>query len=246
MARNALGFEREKPTGEGTAPLRLVIFDVDGTLVDSQNHIVEAQHCAFAALGLPPPSRRETLAVVGLSLPEAFAALVGAEGPVLALSEAYKEAWTVLRGRADFAEVLYPGARETIAALAADPEVLLGIATGKSRKGVDRLLAAQGWEGQFATLHTADEHPSKPDPSMIVTALRETGVPADAAVMVGDTTFDMEMARAAGIRAIGVAWGYHEPSALTHCGAECVAADFSALRTILKPATSKVAPAPAS
>jgi phosphoglycolate phosphatase len=213
--------------------LRLVIFDVDGTLVDSQHHIVAAQRRAFAVFGLTPPTREQALSVVGLSLPEAFATLVGADGPVLELSEAYKDAWTELRGQPGFAEVLYPGARETIAALSRRADLRLGIATGKSRKGVDRVLAAQGWGDIFATIQTADEHPSKPDPSMILAAMAETGIAAEAAAMIGDTTFDMAMAVAAGVRPIGVAWGYHDPAALVACGAEVVVDDFAALRALL-------------
>ena len=210
--------------------MRLIIFDVDGTLVDSQHHIVEAQARAFAANGLPPPTRARSLSVVGLSLAEAFAALVGPNGPVDGLSRAYKDAWTAMRLEGGLVEALYPGAAETIAALAESPGVWLGIATGKSRRGVDRLIAAQHWDGMFATIQTADNHPSKPHPSMILTALAETGVDGDAAAMIGDTTFDITMAVSAGVHPVGVGWGYHEASALLACGAEVVVADFAALR----------------
>lgn len=213
--------------------MHLVIFDVDGTLVDSQHHIVEAQAMAFAAHGLPAPSRERALGVVGLSLPQAFEALVGPDGPVAGLCESYKEAWTVLRGRPGYAEVLYPGAADMVRDLARRPGVRLGIATGKSRKGVDRLLAAQGWERTFATTQTADEHPSKPHPAMILAALAETGTEPGAAAMVGDTTFDMTMAVSAGVRALGVSWGYHPSDALRACGAATVAGSFAQLREIL-------------
>ena len=214
--------------------MRLVIFDVDGTLVDSQHHIVEAQTRAFVAHGLMPPPRQLSLSVVGLSLHEAFAQLVGPDGPIDSLSRAYKEAWSEMRGKPGFTEVLYPGARETIASLAGRPDLRLGIATGKSRQGVDRVLTAQGWHGIFATIQTADEHPSKPHPSMIQAALADTGIgPADA-MMVGDTSFDMAMAVAAGAHPVGVAWGYHDASALVACGAEVVVEDFEALRALLE------------
>lgn len=213
--------------------MKLVIFDVDGTLVDSQNHIVEAQHRAFAALGLPPPSRSQALSVVGLSLREAFAALVGADGPCEALASAYRDAWTALRAEPGFREPLYLGAADLLAELAADPDVALGIATGKARRGIDRLLAAQQWQGVFQTLQTADDHPSKPHPSMIHAALRETGCDNKHAVMIGDTTYDMEMASAAGVRAIGVAWGYHPVQALRASGADRVVGDFTELRAVL-------------
>lgn len=213
--------------------MRLVIFDVDGTLVDSQNSIVEAQAMAFAAHGMAPASRERALAVVGLSLPEAFRELAGAEGPVAGLCDAYKEAWTVLRTRPDYAERLYPGAAETVAAFASRPDLRLGLATGKSRKGVDRVLAAHGWQGTFATIQTADDHPSKPHPAMLLAALRHTGIAADRAVMVGDTTFDMAMAVSARVLPVGVAWGYHRVEALRASGASTVVAEFAALRRTL-------------
>ena len=130
--------------------MRLIVFDIDGTLVDSQHDILEAQAMAFTAHGLPAPPREKALSVVGLSLIEAFRALVGPRGPAASLAEAYREAWTALRQRPDFAEVLYPGARELLARLQRREDV--GVATGKSRRGVDRLLETQGWRGLFATV----------------------------------------------------------------------------------------------
>jgi phosphoglycolate phosphatase len=213
--------------------MTLVIFDVDGTLVDSQHHIVEAQRRAFASLGLAAPTRAQSLSVVGLSLTEAFALLVGADGPVEALADAYKEAWTELRHETGFAETLYPGAAAALATLKADPTVTLGIATGKSVRGVERLIATFGWRDLFATIQTADDHPSKPHPSMIERAMSETGFDAGQTVMIGDTTYDMDMAKAAGVRAIGVAWGYHEPTALLASGAERVVGSFGDLLAAL-------------
>ena len=214
-------------------PVRLVLFDVDGTLVDSQNHIVEAQRRAFSAQGLTPPTRERSLSVVGLSLPEAFVALVGADGPIVALADSYKAAWFALRQEPGYREPLYPGAADAIAALSACPSIMLGLATGKSRKGVERMLETHGWRGLFATVQTADDHPSKPHPSMLRAALAEARVPASGAVFVGDTTYDMAMAQAAGVRAIGVGWGYHEESALTAAGAASIARDFAALDAML-------------
>ena len=218
--------------------MRLVIFDVDGTLVDSQDHIVEAQRRAFAAQGLPHPTRQRSLSVVGLSLDEAFAALVGPAGPVAGLARSYKEAWFAIRQEPGYAEHLYAGAADTIAALAAASDVILGIATGKSRKGVDRVIESCGWQGVFATVQTADEHPSKPAPSMVLAALAEARVPASAAVMIGDTTFDVAMALAAEVRPIGVAWGYHAPDALRAAGATAVVSSFATLRELAAPIPS--------
>lgn len=195
-----------------TAPLRLVLFDVDGTLVDSQASILTAMAGAFGALDMATPSRQAILSIVGLSLAEAMARLVpGAAEPTRdRLVEAYKAAYhanrlTLGQGAAPF----YPGARAALDALGAMPEVLLGLATGKSRRGLDALLEAHGLENRFVTRQVADHHPSKPHPSMVLTAMAETGAAPEHTVLIGDTSYDMEMAAAAGVAGVGVSWGYH-------------------------------------
>lgn len=213
--------------------MQLVIFDVDGTLVDSQDLIVAAQLSAFEACGLEPPSRARSLSIVGLSLVEAFTALVGPKGPVDALIVGYKAAFGKLRADPTIEEPLFPGAAEAVARFGARDDMLLGIATGKSRKGVARIFEREGWAPLFATIQTADDAPSKPDPAMILQAMAETGCRPDATVMVGDTSFDMGMARAAGVRAIGVSWGYHPVPALREAGAETVIDAFAELDALL-------------
>jgi phosphoglycolate phosphatase len=195
--------------------LRLVIFDVDGTLVDSQAEILAAMASAFQSEGLELPQRDAVLSIVGLSLAEAFAHLCpDVELPQRArLVEAYKEGFVGLRSKSQEMGPLYPGARAAIETLQAQDHTLLAVATGKSRRGLDKVLERHGLTGVFHSEQVADFHPSKPHPSMILTALNETGVAQDRAVMLGDTTFDMDMARAAGILKIGVSWGYH-PAAL--------------------------------
>ena len=195
-------------------PLRLVLFDVDGTLVDSQGAIVGAMRTAFAAQALPAPDRRAILSIVGLSLPQALARLApeqnaGVQG---ALVEAYKSAFAAQR--AQQMSPLYPGAREALQALAARPNVLIGVATGKSRRGLNALIEAHALTGMFITAQVADTHPSKPHPSMILQAMSETGVAADQTIMVGDTSYDMQMAAAAGVAGVAVTWGYHDRPAL--------------------------------
>lgn len=214
-----------------TNTLKLIIFDCDGTLVDSQHMIVAAMHEAYRAHHLPVPVRERLLSIVGLSLADAFRTL--GEGhpdyPVTSLVEWYRAAYAALRQAQVHVEPLFPGARDTIEALARRPETVLGIATGKSRRGVEGVLARHDLLAYFLTIKTADDAPSKPDPAMVIEAMRETGaVPADT-VVVGDTAFDIKMARAAGVAGVGVAWGYHPPDALRAAGAVAVIEQFPQL-----------------
>jgi phosphoglycolate phosphatase len=204
--------------------MKLVILDCDGTLVDSQNGICAAMEHAFGALGLKAPTRAQTLAIVGLSLPEAFAALAADHDDDLraALAQHYRRAFLDMRRDPALHEPLFPGIAAAIEAFGQREDVLLGIATGKARRGIDRLFEREGWAHRFVTIQTADNHPSKPHPSMIRAAMAETGVGPERTVMVGDTTFDVEMALAAGVGALGVAWGYHAPDELREAGAHGV------------------------
>lgn len=211
----------------------LAVFDVDGTLSDSQHHIHAAMAHTFAAQGLVAPDLAAVRQIVGLSLPSALARLApGVEAGLLAaLVEGYKQSYFVARSTEP--APLFAGAAEALQRLAARNDVLLGIATGKSRRGLDALLAHFDLAGLFATRQVADDHPSKPHPAMLLAALAETGVAAADAVMIGDTTFDIDMARAAGVAGIGVEWGYHAPGALAQAGAARLVADFAALEASL-------------
>ena len=167
--------------------LKLVIFDCDGTLVDSQHMILTAMTRAYAAHGIPVPEREKLLSIVGLSLIEAFTALGNgvAEFPVAGLAEQYRLAFHALRASGGQIEPLYPGAADTIGALARREDVVLGIATGKSQRGVRLVLGHHGLLDHFITIKTADDAPSKPDPGMVVDAMREAGVNAADTVVVG-------------------------------------------------------------
>lgn len=188
--------------------MRLILFDVDGTLVDSQAHIVASMEAAFLAVGRTAPSREETLSIVGLSLPQAMTVLAP-DGETAVLVEAYKSAYQDLRSShgESAASPLFPGIQAVLEELQTQPETLLGVATGKSRRGLDHVMEVHGLGGYFHTRQDADGHPSKPHPSMALAALEETG--CSRGVMVGDTTFDLEMGRAAGLATLGVTWGYH-------------------------------------
>lgn len=214
--------------------MKLVLFDVDGTLVDSQTIIVAAQRMAFAAHGLEPPSRERSLSIVGLSLTEAFTVLVGPKGPIGGLVEAYKEAFHALRQDPAHAEPLFPGAEECLERLRRREDVLLGVATGKSRRGVAHLLDRHGWHDVFAVIQTADDAPSKPHPGMILQAMRETGAAPHDTVMVGDSSFDMGMAQAAGVLPVGVSWGFQPVAALTEAGARTIVHSYVELDAVLQ------------
>ncbi|MCB2057670.1 MAG: HAD-IA family hydrolase [Novosphingobium sp.] len=204
--------------------VKLALFDCDGTLVNGQAGVVGAMDAAFAACGLPLPDRHQVRRLVGLSLPQAIALLLpGTEEDLRREVDAcYREAFRSARKNGALVEPLYEGMREALLALR-DAGWTLGVATGKARRGLDHCLATHELSGLFATLQTADGHPSKPHPSMIEAALAETLALAQDTVMIGDTQYDIEMAVNAGVRAIGVDWGYHTPDELRAAGAEAVA-----------------------
>ncbi|MCK0165963.1 HAD-IA family hydrolase [Jannaschia sp. S6380] len=207
----------------------LVLFDVDGTLVDGEGQISDTMAAAFAAAGLHPPTRAAVASTIGLSLPEMVQALIppseaGLRDKVIA---GYRLRYIDALNRREEPPV-FDGAETTLLRLRRSGWTL-GLVTGKSRRGVDYLLDAMDWRGHFATVQCADDNISKPHPEMVLRALSETGTTVDRTVIVGDTTYDMEMGRAAGIRALGVAWGYHTADRLMRAGAEAVAADFASL-----------------
>ena len=210
---------------------RLIIFDCDGTLVDSQHLIVAAMEQAFDAAKRPPPPREAILGIVGLSLPEAIWRLSEGEEEetVMKITDGYRDAFGALRQDPKHNEPMYEGAHDAILKLAENDNIVLGIATGKSRRGVDKLLERFELTPYFSTIQTADDAPSKPHPGMIERALAETGAQATNTVMIGDTTFDMEMARNAGVKSLGVSWGYHPVHLLNQEEVHGIADDYAQL-----------------
>jgi len=215
--------------------IRLAVFDCDGTLVDGQAAVCDAMDAAFAAHGLPAPDRHLVRRSVGLSLPQAVRALLPEADEALqqGLDQAYRGAFRAAREAGQLVEPLYAGVRELLDALR-DDGWLLAVATGKSDRGLEHCLATHGLSRHFVSLQTADRHPSKPHPAMLDAALFEAGALPASAVMIGDTAYDMVMAVNAGVRALGVDWGYHTPAELSEAGAETVARDPLHLLELLR------------
>lgn len=214
--------------------LRLAVFDVDGTLIDSEHNIVAAMTEAWSRMELGVPDPAEVRRIIGLSLVEACAALLpwAAHETHRAVAEHYKDAFRALRLLPDTVEPLFPGVLEALDALDADGW-LLGLATGKSRRGVDNMLHNHGLEGRFVTIQTADDNPGKPNPGMLLRAAAETGADVIDMAMIGDTAYDMLMAQSAGAAGIGVSWGYHSIAELRQAGARVVIDSFDGLPELL-------------
>lgn len=221
---------------------RLVLFDCDGTLVDSAGVIVAAMTAAFARHGIPAPGAAEVRAIIGLSLPLAVGRLATCHpgAPLDDIAAAYKDAYRDAVAADAANEPTFPGTMEALDALD-DGHTLFGVVTGKSRRGLDRILAMHGMSARFAITRTADEADSKPSPDMVLQSLAATGVRAARTVVVGDTTFDMAMALAAGARPIGVAWGCHDAAELRQAGARAIAASMSDLPAVVAAVLADVA-----
>lgn len=218
--------------------MTLVIFDLDGTLVASDAIILGAQEEAFRQCGLVHPGREAGLGVVGLTLDIALMRLAGLERPDDALTDTYKEVFGAMRREAAtnpaLDEPLFPGVPELLDALATRAGTRLGIATGKSRRGADYIVERHGWGGLFGTIQTADDAPSKPHPEMILRAMRETGASPAETFMIGDSSFDMEMAVAAGVVPVAVSWGFQPVPALRAAGARHVIETAADLLPLVK------------
>lgn len=222
---------------------KLIVFDCDGTLVDSQQLIVDAMQRAFVGEGLVSPERAAILKTVGLSVPEAMQLLAPSIGyeRQIRLAAAYREWCLALRRNGPAREPMFAGADALLRRLAAQENILLGIATGKSRRGVNRMVETEGLHGIFATIQTADDAPSKPHPAMLHQAMQETGTRPEDAVMIGDSTFDMAMAVSAGVLPVAVSWGYCAARALKRAGARQIARNFAELGALIDALTGSSA-----
>lgn len=207
--------------------MRLIVFDLDGTLVDSEALIVASVTEAFRAVNEPVPDVGAIRAISGITARDALAILApGAdEARVDVLLESYVDHYH--RRSAASIEPLFEGALELLDRLQASPETILAVATGKGYAGAVTLLERHGIIDRFNSIETPTHNRGKPDPEMVHTAMNKAGVDAVHTVMLGDTVHDMRMAKAAGVKALGVAWGYHEAADLELAGADIVVRGFS-------------------
>ncbi len=212
--------------------MRLAIFDLDGTLVDSRQIIARAMDWAFDAAGLPPPGFETTRRIVGLSLMDACAELLGADCPperLAAVADGYRQAFVRMKDSPDFFEPLYDGARELLEDLR-DLGWSIAAATGKTREGVAHLFARKDLHPFFDAVGCADDGPGKPHPAMVHKVLTELSVQPGRAILIGDTHWDVTMAKAAGVTALGVSWGFHRTGEIAAAGPAEIHHDFASLR----------------
>ncbi|KAB2738126.1 HAD-IA family hydrolase [Brucella anthropi] len=216
--------------------MKLVLFDCDGTLVDSGDFIHRCMATSFADAGLEPPGIEETHSIIGLSLHLAIAEILDREPDeqVHWLTQRYKENFVMLRQAPDFTEPLYDGIMPLLTELGARDDLLLGIVTGKSQRGVRSVFERHGIGHHFVVTRTADDCPSKPHPAMVLESCAEMGIEPSQTIVIGDAVYDMQMARAAAAMAVGVSWGYHNRQGLIESGAHHILDTPSELHALLQ------------
>ncbi|PRX05432.1 UNVERIFIED_ORG: phosphoglycolate phosphatase [Martelella mediterranea] len=207
--------------------MKLVLFDCDGTLVDSLAIIQETMVRTFRAFGHAVPDEHAIRGTVGLTLDVAIAGLLGrnaVDHECRDMMGYYRSLFAEVRRDPAMQEKLYDGIAVMLSELFLQDDILVGAVTGKSRRGLDHMLKTHGYSEKFIATRTADDCPSKPNPAMVLECCDETGMRPEQAVVVGDSVFDIQMACAAGASAIGVSWGYGAPDALKQSGAMAIAA----------------------
>lgn len=205
--------------------MRLVLFDCDGTLVDSAGLIHETMRRTFAQFGKPEPKVADTKAIIGLTLDIAIARIQGkqhVDQEDIDMTAYYRSLFSVVRQDLDFKEPLFPGIREVIDEIGPRQNLLIGAVTGKSRRGLKLVMETHGFDKYFVVGRTADDCPSKPHPAMVTECCDETGIRPEDTLVIGDAIYDMQMAKAAGAKAVGVSWGYASVGELKEAGADAV------------------------
>jgi phosphoglycolate phosphatase len=215
------------------ASRKLILFDLDGTLVDGQHSIYATFAAIFPLFGYEAPSKADVRGIIGRSLPKAIGDLLGEDAPIMVMTEAYKDHFQKMRSVPGYSEALYDNVDATIRRLAARDDVVLGTATGKALRGIHWLINEHGWQGFFETLQAADTAASKPSPEMVFNACRETGISPSNTIVFGDSIFDMQMAVSGGATAYGVAWGYGDADSLLKAGAVRILDQFTDVEVVI-------------
>lgn len=210
---------------------KLLIFDWDGTLADSIGRIVTAMHIAAQRAGRPERNDEAVKGIIGLGLPEAILTLYPDMTPeqVVSFRHHYADVYIAMDAQPS---PLFAGVKDSLEAFRAEG-YRLAVATGKARRGLDRVLKANGWEDFFDVTRAADESASKPDPLMLNQILAHCDVRPENALMVGDASFDLMMARNAGIDSVAVGYGAQSMQSLLAYEPRLAIERFTELRTWL-------------
>lgn len=207
--------------------MKLVLFDCDGTLVDSAHLIHTVMERTFEHFGYARPTLAQTKAIIGLTLDIAIARIHGkehADEEAVRMMAYYKSIFLSVRAEPGFSEPLFDGIPALLERLSAREDVLIGAVTGKSRRGLDAICETHGLGSLFIVSRTADDCPSKPHPAMVTECCDEMGMRPEQTVVIGDAIYDMQMSKSAGAKAIGVSWGYASVDDLWKAGADRIAA----------------------
>ncbi len=214
--------------------MRLIIFDCDGTLVDSQKSIMNAIVTAWEGFGLNPPKLSSVLQVIGLTIQDSVRVLEPNlnENDYGKLEKEFYSAFVNLNEQAKIEEELFPNVVETLNVLN-DDKSYLAVLTGKGKLGLQNTFKNKNIGEYFISTKTSDCGPGKPNPQTMNELIAELGVEKENVVMIGDTTHDILTAKNAGVKSIGVSFGYHSVSELVNAGADEIVDDFSNLPSVI-------------